>query len=78
MHNLKVESYVLFGIFSMDVKPGRLNSQIALRDCSKEIREEPVYIGVCATKPSSGNTKKLLLTKENQEFWLWLSCNKPH
>ena len=27
---------------------GITKSQIRLRDCSKEVREEPVYIGVCA------------------------------
>jgi len=27
-----------------------LASQLAIRDCSKEVREEPGYIGVFATK----------------------------
>ena len=41
--NLKVENYVLFGRLEAA-------SQIALRDCSKDVREGPGYIGVFATK----------------------------
>ena len=35
-HNLKVENYALFGQFSENFK--------SLRDCFKELREEPEYI----------------------------------
>ena len=38
MNNLKVESYALFGGHSEDFNPGRQDSQITLRDCSKEAR----------------------------------------
>ena len=50
MHNLKVESYVLFGGHFEDFKPGRQDSQVALRDGSEEVREEPGYTAVFATK----------------------------
>ena len=50
MHNLEVESYVLVGGFSEDFKPRRQDSQITLRDCSKEASGEPGYIGVLASK----------------------------
>lgn len=38
-------------------------SQRTLRDSSKDIREEPGYRGVFATKPRSWNFKRLLLTR---------------
>ena len=41
-------------------------SQITLRDCVEDVREEPGYIGVLQQKPGSQNIKRLLLTKENQ------------
>ena len=42
-------------------------SQIALRNCSERVREEPGYIGVLQQKPGSWNIKRLLLLiKENQ------------
>ena len=50
MHNLEVDSYVLFSRLSEDFKPRRQDSQIALRDCSEEEVGEPGYIGVFATK----------------------------
>ena len=40
----KVESYVLLGDPTEDYSPG--NSLSALRNCSKEVREEPEYLGV--------------------------------
>ena len=45
MHNLKVENYVLFGRFSEDLSQ-KTASKIGWRDSSKEVREEPEYIGV--------------------------------
>ena len=49
MHNLKVENYVLFKniteYYSLETE-----SQIALRNCFKEVREEPDYVGVFARK----------------------------
>ena len=50
MHNLKVESYGLFGEHSEDFNPGRQDSQITLRGCSKEARGESGYVGVFASK----------------------------
>ena len=57
MHNLKVENYVLFGRHTEDLSPGAA-SQIALRDLSKEVKEEPVYIGGFAKKNTNKQTKK--------------------
>ena len=48
-HSLKAESYVLFGGHNWGLKPGTKHS-VALRACSKEVREEPGHIGVFATK----------------------------
>ena len=45
MHNLKVENYVLFGAL-LRPKVWDTASHIALRDCSKEVWEEPGYIGI--------------------------------
>ena len=45
--NLKVENYVLFSRLAENLAL-KTASQIALRDCSEEVREEPVYIGVSA------------------------------
>ena len=39
MHNFKVENYVLFGGISEDLSPEKA-SQIALRDCIEEVRED--------------------------------------
>ena len=41
-------------------------SQPALRDGSKEVKEESGYIGVLQQRPGSQNIKRLLLIKENQ------------
>ena len=43
MHNLNVETYVLFEDITMTWKTA---SQITLRNCFKQIREEPGYIKV--------------------------------
>ena len=40
MHNLKVENSVLFSRHTEDLSQDTA-SQIALRDCSEEVREEP-------------------------------------
>ena len=45
MHNLKVENCVLFGGHTEDLSQG-----FALRDSSKEVREDPGYKGVFAKK----------------------------
>ena len=34
-----------------------MSSQIALRDCSEEVREEPGYIGIFAIKKHDGTSK---------------------
>ena len=50
-HNLKVENYVLFDRLSEDSKPGKQTaSQMALKHGFKQVREEPGYLGVFATK----------------------------
>ena len=41
-------------------------SQVALRDCSKGVREELGYIGDLQQKPGRWNIKRLLLIKENK------------
>lgn len=65
MHGLKVENYILFSGHMEDLT-WQTASQIALRDCFKELREEPGYIGVFATKKQVIRTSKtLLLIKEN-------------
>ena len=50
MYHIKVDIYVLFGRHSEDFKPRRLDTQITLRDCSKEVRGEPGYLGVLQQK----------------------------
>ena len=51
VHNLKLETYVdiIFCGFSENFNPRTQDSQISLRDDSKEVREEPGYIEL-ATK----------------------------
>ena len=49
MHPLKVENYVLFGGLSEDLSLGSSFSDHS-RNCSEEVREEPGYMGVFATK----------------------------
>ena len=61
MHNLKVENYVYLADF-LRTQAGEVASQIAVRNYSKEVREEPGYIGGFATKTS----EDLPLVKENQ------------
>ena len=54
-------------VFYLEDKTGDLSldtaSQKTLRDCSKEIREEPGYRQAFAKRPSSQNIKRLLLKK---------------
>ena len=45
----KIENYILLGGLAEDL-PWKTASQIARRDGSKQVREEPEYIGVFATK----------------------------
>jgi len=49
MHSLKVENYVLFSRLTR-MKAQESASYIHLRDCFKEVREEPGYIDIFATK----------------------------
>ena len=49
MHNLKVENYVPLA-YCLRTQAGEAASWIALRNCSKKVREEPEYIGVLARK----------------------------
>lgn len=42
MHYLKLKNYVLFSRDTEDLSSGK-ESQIALRDYSEEVREEPEY-----------------------------------
>ena len=49
-----------------NLSPRDAASQIARRDCSKEGREEPGYLGVFATKTRQSDIKRLLFIKENQ------------
>ena len=60
-HNLKAENYALFGDISENSSLG--GSLSALRHWSKEINEEPGYMGVLQQKASSWNVKILLLVK---------------
>ena len=75
MYNLKVSSYVLIGDLTVDYIAQETASQIALRNCSKEGREEPGYTGLFVgkqppphhspaqkkKKPMSSDIKRLLL-----------------
>ena len=40
--------------------------QIALRNCSEEVKGEPAYIEVLQQRAGCLNSKQLLLIKENQ------------
>ena len=60
MHNLKVENHVLFGRHAKDPA-----SQIMLRGSSIEVKEEPGYIGVFATKIRQLEQQKIAI-KGNQ------------
>ena len=51
-HNLKVESYVLFGELLRTEAQDTI-SQIVLRDCSEEVREESGYIEMFVKNPDS-------------------------
>lgn len=49
MHNLKVENYVLFHDI-LRTEAQETVSQMALRDCFEDIREEPEYRSFLAIK----------------------------
>ena len=49
-HSVKVENYVLFGDIAEDYIAGETASQLVLRNSSKEVREEPGYMGDSAEK----------------------------
>ena len=63
-YNLKAENYVLVDFLRNQA--WEAVSQLTLRAYSKEVKEEPWYIGVLQQKPGSWNIKRLLLIKENQ------------
>ena len=65
-HNLKVESYVLFSGQNWGHQPWDTTSQITLRDCSGEAREEPGYTGLSAPKTRLLEHQKIMLIEENQ------------
>ena len=51
MHNLKIENYVcVFLAKFLRTKTWQAASQIALMNCSEEVREEPGYIGILQQK----------------------------
>ena len=56
MHHLKSASYVLLGNLAEDHSLG--DSLSALRNCSKEVREEVGYIGVFAGKNKNKSETK--------------------
>ena len=62
-HNQKVENYVLFGYITEDYIAQESASQIVLRNCSKEVREEPGYIGVFAEK-----NKKRMCSQTSKDY----------
>ena len=53
---------MFYSVEFLNLSPGV--SLLALKDCSEEVRREPGYIGVFATKTQ--NIKRVLLIKENQ------------
>lgn len=65
MHILKIENDGFFWRIFRGLQAWRVGSEKALRDHSKEVREDPGYVGVLQQKSGSKNTK-LPLIKENQ------------
>ena len=67
--NLKVENYLLFGDITENYVARDTTSQIALRLCSKEVREQPEYTGVFAKgkKKMQRNIKRFLITKTESQ-----------
>ena len=49
MKNLKAENYIIWWIFQRP-QAWEADSEIALRDYTGEVGEEPGYIGIFATK----------------------------
>lgn len=58
MHNLNITGYVLFKDLTEDYMAREAVSQIALRNYSNEVREEPGYTGIFAEKNKKKNKKK--------------------
>ena len=76
MHNLKVENDVVFEEVLKTIAWETL-SQMALRNCSKEVVEETGYIGIFVenkTKENKmwSNIKRLLLITKNQTLKLMI------
>ena len=61
MHNLKVESSVLFGAkLGLNSRRQETASQVLLRNFSEKMREELGYIGVFCNKRQVAGTKEVL------------------
>lgn len=60
MHTLKVESSVLSRGLPGDVSQDTA-SQVALRDCSEEVTEEPGSVGVSAKKTKESEHPKMTI-----------------
>ena len=59
MHNLTVTGYILFRDINERLTIAwEAASQIALRNCSKEVREEPRYIGIFAENKTKARVIK--------------------
>lgn len=63
MYNLKIENYVLFGVISR-TNPGKMSP----KNNSKDVKEEPEYIGDFAQKKkkSSQTSKDYCQSQKNQ------------
>ena len=66
LSSLGHHNYVLFHGKKLRTSVWDTDSQVALRNYSKEVREEPRYTGVSATNTGIQNIKILLLLKKNQ------------
>ena len=66
MHNLKVENYVLFS----DLTKHKMSAiQKALRNRTKEIREEQGYIGVFAEKKKKAYIYIYIYSQTAKGYW---------
>ena len=66
LSSLGHHNYVLFHGKKLRTSVWDTDSQVALRNYSKEVREEPRYTGISATNTGIQNIKILLLLKKNQ------------
>ena len=66
LSSLGHHNYVLFHGKKLRTSVWETDSQVALRNYSKEVREEPRYTGVSATNTGIQNIKILLLLEKNQ------------